>query len=650
MAAWDWEDGGPTEEGTVRKIPLAEMLSTLRARLRPHSRALGIGAGLLVLSVLAELAAPLLLRRLIDQDLTAARDTGSFAGILRTAGLYLFLVAGGSLATYLQTVTSARMGLDLVRQLKQDTFDHVLTLGADYFDHNPPGRLMARVESDAERLQVLFSEVTLSLLRTGLLLFGTLGVMFSASPGVTLAVIVLITPFTLLALLFVRFMRGVYGTNRKLYARVSTFVTEYVQAVPILQVYGRSRWALAKLDERGEKRYRAESRSEFMGYGFWSLFYSVEVLAVMLILWLGFGGRFGSALTLGTVVLFVEYTRRLFFPIVMFTEQIQFIQRAFASADRVFGILRTESRVAETSDPARLVPRDWREIRFEDVSFVYEAPSEEGVDAWDDRAMAAELEESEAAAKRGKNGKDRPPEPKEGSVAPKQIRALDQVAFRIRRGERIALVGPSGGGKSTATNLLLRFYDPTAGRITLDGVDLKSYPQKAWRDRVGLVLQDIHLFPGTIADNLRVFHDEIGLAELERAVRALGAEDLIARLPKGLETPLSEGGQNLSMGERQIVSFARALVRDPDLLILDEATSSVDPVTERRIQESLERLLAGRTSLIVAHRLSTVTTADRILVLQHGRVVEEGNHEELMRRQGVYAALFDLQFRAGELV
>jgi ABC-type multidrug transport system fused ATPase/permease subunit len=208
----------------------------------------------------------------------------------------------------------------------------------------------------------------------------------------------------------------------------------------------------------------------------------------------------------------------------------------------------------------------------------------------------------------------------------------------------MALVGLSGGGKSTITSLLLRFYEATDGRVTLDGVDIRAYRQNAWRRRIGLVQQDIHLFPGTVADNLRALVDEIGQEALERAARTVGADQVIARLPLGYDEPLTEGGTNLSMGERQLLSFARALVNDPDLLILDEATSSVDPGTERRLQQSMNRMLAGRTALVIAHRLATVVAADRILVVHGGRIVEAGTHSELYARRGVYRDLFDLQF------
>ena len=209
----------------------------------------------------------------------------------------------------------------------------------------------------------------------------------------------------------------------------------------------------------------------------------------------------------------------------------------------------------------------------------------------------------------------------------------------------MALVGLSGGGKSTITNLLLRFYEPTGGRIMLDGVDIRVYQQHAWRARIGLVQQDIHLFPGTVADNLRALVDEIGDDALERAARTVGADQVIARLPRGYDEPLTEGGSNLSMGERQLLSFARALVNDPDLLILDEATSSVDPGTERRLQQSMDLMLSGRTALVIAHRLATVVAADRILVVHGGHIVEAGAHDELYAQRGVYRDLFDLQFR-----
>ena len=600
-----WDDDGPTEEGYLRQLSLAELGRRIHPRIRPFRGTIVRAVLLMLAAVGAELAGPLLLRRLIDTDIPAATRTGSIEGVLVTAALYLALFLAGSGAGFVQVLLILRMGLTLVTRLKRDTFDHLLTLGLDYFDRHPPGRLMARVESDAERLQILFSEVALALLRSILLLAGTLAVMMHANWRITLGLILLLVPLVVGGLFFLRFLRRIYATVRRLYARLNTFVTEYLQAVPILQVFGRTGWAQARLEERNRERYKAERSAAFLEYGFWSLFHAIEVVAVIVILRLGFGDhRLVAGMTLGTLVLFVEYTRRLFFPLLMFAAQIQFLQRAFASADRVFGILATESSVADPPDARTEVPETWQALTFDRVSFAY-------------------------------NG---------------GARVIDDVSFTVRRGERIALAGPSGGGKTTITHLLLRFYEPTAGSILLDGVDIRTWSLKAWRQRIGLVLQEIHLFPGTVGDNLRVFSEEIPDSALHRAVRAIGAGDALARLPKGLGTELAEGGQNLSMGERQLISFARAVVRDPAILVLDEATSSVDPGTERRLQESLNLLLAGRTSLVVAHRLSTITGADRILVLQRGRVVEHGTHRQLYERGGLYRSLFDLQFRAGEAV
>jgi ATP-binding cassette subfamily B protein len=475
-----------------------------------------------------------------------------------------------------------------------------MTLSLAYFDKNPPGRLMARVESDVERLMMLFSDVALALFRNFILFVGTFGVMLAYNPRVTLAVLALLAPLLAATYFFLKYIRRVSRTVRRLYARISAFLVEYVQGIPILQIFGYTEQAQLGLMLRNKEKYSKEMRLYFVEYGFWAAFASAEIAAVMVIIYVGARQVFDAAMTVGTLVLFIEYTRRLFWPLIMFSEQLDFIQRAFASADRVFQVLDTPSRTPDRPGARDVVPADWREVAFEDVSFVYDGG----------------------------------------------VKAVDQVSFRVRRGETIALVGLSGGGKTTITNLLLRFYEPTAGRITLDGVDIRDYRQRRWRAKLGLVLQDIHLFPGNLGDNLRVLRDGVSEEALDRALAVVQAEEMLGRLPEGYATELSEGGANLSMGERQLLCFARAVVEDPDILILDEATSSVDPVTEARLQRALSALLAGRTSIIVAHRLATITRADRILVVHQGRLAEEGTHAELYGRGGIYRDLFDLQFAA----
>ncbi len=564
---------------------------------RPHRAALAAGLLLVLLSVLCELGGPVVLRHLIDVGI--ARRSGG--GILNSALLYAGLFVLGTVATYFQVIVLTRMGLSIVTQLKKAMFGHILGLGLDFFDRNAPGRLLARVESDTERLQMLFSEVAVALLRTLVLFAGAIAVLLATRARVTLVILLFAAPIFLGTLLYFRSMRGIHRKSRRLHARITAFLSEYVQGVPIVQSYGYEEEARRRLSSLNLDRLRTERRAAAFEYSFTALLTSVEVVAIVLLLYVGSGRLFGAAMSVGTLVLFVEYTRRIFWPIAAFSEQIGFVQRAFASADRVFSVLDTPSRTPDAAHARESLPDDWKRVAFEGVSFAYD-------------------------------GK-----------AP----AIEGLSFSVRRGERIALVGLSGGGKTTIANLLLRFYEPSKGRVAIDGVDLRDYRLRAWRRRVGLVLQEIHLFPGTVGENLRALGDGVAPADLERAARTVGADEVIARLPRGYDEPLAEGGANLSMGERQILSFARALVHDPDLLILDEATSSVDPGTERRLQQSMERLLEGRTAVVIAHRLATVLSADRILVIHGGRLVEQGPHAELHAKGGIYRDLFELQFPGG---
>jgi ATP-binding cassette subfamily B protein len=605
-------DGLTDEDATPRPLRVRAMLGRLVPLLGPHRRALATGVGLLALSLGAEVTLPLVLRHMIDAAIPS-HETGA---ILATAGLFLGLFLLARAAGYLQLVTLVRMGLEVVTALKKRLFDHLLSLSLDYYDRNSPGKLMARVESDAERLVALFSDAGIQLAGTGLLLASTIGLMIAADVRIALAVLALIVPIAVVNLFYVGWLRRFYANARRAYVRLSSFLSEYVQAAPIVQVYGLEAPARERLARANRAWLEADTRAGFREYPFWGAVQAAEAAVVGVILYFGTRRVFGAAMSLGTLVLFVEYARRLFQPIVQLSEQLSFVQRAFASADRVFEILDTPSRTPDRPDARPEVPRAWSELAFEDVSFAYGEPP-------------PPLPLRPPGAAMARDGARRA--------------AIERVRFTVRRGERLALVGVSGGGKTTVASLLLRFYDPTEGRITLDGEDIRSFEKRAWRRFVGLVLQEIHLFPGTIRENLTVFCDGVPEETIARALEMAGARDAVERAPRGLETDLAEGGANLSMGERQLVSFARAVVRDPEILVLDEATSSVDPGTERRLAASLERLLAGRTSIIIAHRLETVRRADRILVMHAGRVAEEGRHEDLYAKGGLYRALCDLQ-------
>jgi len=370
----------------------------------------------------------------------------------------------------------------------------------------------------------------------------------------------------------------------------------------VIRHHGYGAKARARLDELNGARVRTDTKGDAYSYVCWGLFHLCEILAVAAIVAVGAPRVARREMDLGTLVMFIEYLRQVFMPLLMLSEFLNFMQQALVSGERVFGILAREPHERpelplEGLPTPRLAPAFAGELRFDDVSFAYE----EGHDV------------------------------------------LHGIDLSIGAGETVALVGPSGGGKSTIASLLMAFHEPGSGRVSVDGVDLRSVPQSSWRRQVGLVLQPLHIFPGSLRENLTVFDEEVADEDIWRALGIVQAHGLASKCG-GLEGPLAERGANLSVGERQLVSFARALVKDPPLLVLDEATASVDPVTERRIQESLDRMLEGRAALIIAHRLSTITGADRILVVEGGRIVERGSHDELYAQAGAYRRLFDMQF------
>lgn len=587
------------EEDAPRRLPLRVLIRGMWPLVRPRMPAFALAALLLLAAVGGELCGPLILRQIIDRAIPA-RSFGWVASLsLAFAGVFTVTM----LLAYLQVVLATKLGLGIVRDLKEKVFGHMLTLSQSFFDAFPSGKLMARVESDCERVRMLFSEVSMAILRSLAMMTGTLAVMAFTNAGITLGVVALVVPVALLTIPVLRYMRRLWGQVRASYSRISGLVSEYVRAVPVLQAFAATGVARRRLHAEAMKFLRLDVRASVWEYGFWSFIGSCEIAAVAIILGAGRGGVAAGVVTAGTIVLFVEYTRRLFGPVVQFSETLNQVQRALASADRIFGILETGTLTPDGDLDEGCFPEDWREIRFEGVWFRY-------ADEW----------------------------------------ALRDVSFSLPRGSMTALVGGSGGGKSTIVSLLMRFYEPQKGRITIGGIDIRAFKLDVWRRRLGLVLQNVSLFSGTLGENLTVFDPSFDERELEEALATVDAGDLLERIPGGLSGEISEGGQNLSMGERQLVNFARAVLRKPEILVLDEATSSVDPGTEKRIQKAMEKALCGRTSLVVAHRLSTVVHADTILVVHSGGIVESGTHEELLSRGGLYARLCRLQLSGEAMV
>lgn len=585
------------DDSSIRKTSTFDVLRKIYPFLKPHRKSFAIATVLLFLSVAGELLGPLILRMVIDTAIPRKSVGDIVFYSLLFAGTFSFAIV----MSYLQVIITTKVGLSVVRDLKEKVFRHMLSLSLSFFDTNPTGKLMARVESDSERVRMLFSDVSMALLRNVAMVAGTLGIMLVADARITMWIILLLLPVALLTVPVLKKMRKLYRIVRSVYAGISGFIAEYVRSVPVLQVFGATGMASRKIHEEGERFLNSEVKAYFWEYGFWSFLGSCEILAVIVILLSGRAGVVSGVVSVGTVVMFVEYTRRLFGPVVMFSETLNMVQRAAASAERLFDILATETLTPDGHLDEVDFPEVWKAIRFENIWFRY----------------------------------------------PDGPWVLKDVCFTIPRETMVAMVGSSGGGKSTIVSLLMRFYEPSKGRITIDGTDIREFRLSVWRSRLGLVLQNVNLFSGTLSENLTVFREGIPESTQREALKTIEAEDILEILPGGLDGSISEGGLNLSMGQRQLINYARAVLKKPEILVLDEATSSVDPGTEKRIQRSTDLIVKNRTALVVAHRLSTVTHASKILVVQHGVIAEEGTHEELLGRDGIYAGLCRLQLQGG---
>ena len=564
--------------------------------LRPYAGTIALALGLMASRIACELAGPLIFWRAVDGPLAA----GDLPGLTRHALFFLAAVLGTGLFEFLYSWTTSRIGQDIIVDLRIELFSHLQKLSVSFFDRNPVGRLIVRVTSDIENLNELFTSGLVEFSADLLMLFSVVGMMFYTNA--TLALVTMsVAPFILLAtFLFRNVARKRYREMRVRIARLNSYLNESVSGMRTIQTFGREAQCLDRFRDRN-REHRDSAIAAVFAY---SLFYpGIECLfslSVAVLVWVGGRGILDGSLTFGAFMAFWYYVHKFSMPIREIAEKYNILQAAMASSERVFRILDTPPEVADR--PGALVaPEILGEVEFDRVWFSYDGKTP----------------------------------------------VLEDLSFRIEPGRSLAVVGITGAGKSTIINLLLRFYDPVRGSVKIDGRDLRDYDIRSLRRRLGLVLQDVFLFAGSVGDNIRLGEKGIDRARLEEAARAVNADRFIARLPQGLETGVLERGAALSTGERQLLSFARALAFDPRILVLDEATSSVDGQTEQLIQEGLLRLLKGRTSLVIAHRLSTIQHADRILVLHRGRIREEGTHADLVAQDGLYRKLYRLQAASG---
>jgi len=568
---------------------------------------------------LAELSQPYLLKIAIDDHILA----GDWIGLSLTAAVYAATLAVLYGLRMLEAYLMALVGQRVTHDLRNALFGHLLRLEAGFYDRNPVGRLMTRVLNDVEAVSEAFTSGLLAIAADVITLAGVVAVMLWMDWRLALVTFAIVPVLGAAAAYFRIRARDAYRQARRRLAALNAFLQESLQGVAVIQLFARERHEHA-IFRRLNRDYR---RAMFSSTIFEATLYaSVEALgsvALALLIWYG-GGQIGAgALSFGALVAFIQYTNRFFLPIRDLGAKYTVMQSAMASAERIFGLLERP--------PAIVSPADGNTA---------------------DRADGATTLSL------------RPPTSLPDHAAPATIKSVPAIefssvsfsytddafvlrdcSFRVAAGEHVALVGATGEGKSTCARLLIRAYDVTRGRVLVDGVDVREWDLAPLRRRVGTVFQDTVLFAGTVADNVTL-GAALPPGALARALDTARARDFVEALPRGVEEPLGERGANLSHGQRQLLAIARALVYNPAILVLDEATSSVDPESEWRIREAMQRLLAGRTSITIAHRLSTVQRADRILVLHRGRVHEEGTHAALVRGGGLYARLWELGLAA----
>jgi ATP-binding cassette, subfamily B, multidrug efflux pump len=517
--------------------------------------------------------------------------------------VYLVAISLELLARYGQLYSMELTGQNVIQHLRDRVFRHLLSLDSSFFDRYPVGRLMTRVTTDIEALADLFSSGVVSLLGDSVKLLAIVVILLWLDWRLACVTFAITPVLFLLSVMFRGRIRQSYRDVRRRIARINASLQESISGMLLVQLFRREEANRREFDEINRDHRDAELRSVVFESGFSAIIELVGTVATALIVWYGGGQILRGTLTFGTLVAFLSYTSRFFGPIQDLSGFYAVLQSAMASLERIFDLLDERPSITSTASPVDLTARARGAIAFENVRFAY---------------------------------RDR-------------VEVLHGIDLRVEPGERVAIVGATGSGKTTLIRLLIRLYDPGSGVVRLDGCDIRSLPLPYLRRQIGVVQQDHFLFTGTIASNIGFGRPDLPRERIEQAARLAHADRFVRRLRKGFDDDVRERGGNLSVGQKQLLSFARALAYDPAVLVLDEATSSVDTETEILIQDALQMLLRGRTSIVIAHRLSTIVGADRILVMHHGRIVEEGTHRTLLQERGIYHRLHQLQFgREGE--
>ncbi|HEX8872199.1 MAG TPA: ABC transporter ATP-binding protein, partial [Candidatus Acidoferrum sp.] len=601
------------EEEALGKAYDSRLMSRLLMYMRPYRWRVVFALALVAVVTPLELAPPILFQRAIDRYMVPGLNAAlpvpaAWMGILLISIVYFAVLVFDFLAQYIQIRIMQRVGQQTMYDMRTEIFGHLQRLPMTYFDKNPVGRLMTRVTTDVDALNDLFAAGVVTMINDFFLLVVMAGLLFWIDRRLALDTMLVLPFIFLVTMVFRKYVRDANRKIRTAIARINSFLQEYISGMSVVQLFNREEKAREEFAKRNKDNMLAW-RDAILAY---ALFYpAVEFLSfatIALIYWAGGVRILGHSLTLGVLIAFTMFAQRFFRPIQDLSEKFNILQSAMAASERIFKLL-DEPVTIDSSPDAVMLDAPCGEIEFRNVWFSYRGGQEPQDADW----------------------------------------VLRDVSFRIAPGQTFAIVGHTGAGKTTLISLLLRFYDIQRGQILVDGVDIRSLQLQQLRKQFGIVLQDPFLFTGTIESNVRLGTPGITRDDVEDALREVGLGDFMSSLPAGVETLVNERGSTLSVGQRQLISFARALAHNPQFLILDEATSSVDTKTELQIREALGRLLTGRTAMVIAHRLSTVQHADRILVFHKGRLREEGAHQELLAQRGIYYRLYQLQYKEQEL-
>lgn len=521
---------------------------------------------------------------------------GDYDIIIDTAIKYAVVLALSVIFNIAQTWILQKAGQNIILEIRKDLYRHIQSLGSRYFDITPVGKLVTRVTNDVEALNEMYSGILVQLFRNIVKIAGLAGVMIALDVKLAAVSFVLMPVVIGLTVLCQRIARNIYRLYRTRLTDLNTFLSEHLSGMKIIQIFGRQERKFEEFHDKNTKLYRAFYREMLMYAVFRPLIYILSILSLMIVLWFGSKNVFDSAISIGTLYIFSNYIRSFFDPIQELAEQFSTLQSSVASAEKIFSVMDEDEFIPEIENPQK-PDRIIGKIEFDHVWFAYD----------------------------GKNY------------------VLRDVSFVINPGEKVAFVGATGAGKSSILNLIGRYYDIQKGHIYIDGIDIRKLSKKQLRSAIGQMQQDVFIFEGDVAGNIRLNDNEITDEQIKKAAEYVNASHFIEKLPNGYHEPVTERGATFSAGERQLLSFARTLAHNPSILVMDEATANIDTETEILIQEALEKLMKGRTTIMVAHRLSTIQHADCIMVMHKGKIRERGTHQELLAQNGIYKKLYELQ-------